>query len=213
MKITKYAHACLGIEVEGAFLVTDPGKYNPLPVASKIDAILITHEHTDHCDIAQIQELRVQHPEVRIITHKAVGDLLAAEQIPHEVLSAGDSVLVQGVRVESVGSQHAVIYKTSPCQNTGFFIADTLYIPGDALHDIPSKKVRVLALPVAGPWMRLADAIDYAKKVQPEIAFPIHDAIYVEAFRNSTVRTWIQKGLEEEGIPFVEMGPGEMFAC
>lgn len=34
----------------------------------------------------------------------------------------------------------------------------------------------VLALPVAGPWCRLSDALHYAIKMKPRAAFPIHEA-------------------------------------
>ena len=59
-------------------------------------------------------------------------------------------------------------------QNTGYMI-DNLCYPGDAFQ-YPDADVDILALPVSGPWMRLKDAIDYAKNINPRIVFSVHDA-------------------------------------
>ena len=34
----------------------------------------------------------------------------------------------------------------------------------------------ILALPVAGPWMRMKEAVEYAELLKPRISFPVHDA-------------------------------------
>jgi len=49
-----------------------------------------------------------------------------------------------------------------------------LFYPGDAYTE-PGKDVEILALPVAGPWCKSADAIAYAIKIKPKKAFPVHD--------------------------------------
>jgi L-ascorbate metabolism protein UlaG (beta-lactamase superfamily) len=58
-------------------------------------------------------------------------------------------------------------------QNTGYMI-DSLCYPGDSFN-MPNKEVDILALPVLGPWMKMKDAIDYAKSIHPRIVFPVHD--------------------------------------
>lgn len=58
--------------------------------------------------------------------------------------------------------------------NTGFLIGGEFFHPGDALDVVP-KNVRVLALPVAGPWLKISEPIDYALKMKPAVCFPIHD--------------------------------------
>ncbi|MCX6731840.1 MAG: hypothetical protein NTX55_02540, partial [Candidatus Parcubacteria bacterium] len=57
-----------------------------------------------------------------------------------------------------------------------YFIANRLFYPGDAFTN-PRKQVEILALPVAGPWTRLLDAIDYALEIKPKTCFPVHDGI------------------------------------
>ena len=60
--------------------------------------------------------------------------------------------------------------------NTGYLIANKLFYPGDAFTN-PNRPIEILALPVAGPWMKLAEAIDYALVLKPKICFPVHDGI------------------------------------
>ena len=73
------------------------------------------------------------------------------------------------------------------------------------------SKIDILALPIAGPWMKIKDAIDYAKIIKPRITFPVHDA-YIHDWA-----TFIWRGpenfLKEAGIGFekLELGKEEEF--
>lgn len=212
MKITKCAHSTLFIETEGVGILTDVGSWTPPIHVSSIDVLLITHEHADHCDITKIQMLIAQHPTMQIVTHAGVGALLENAGIVFTQIEAGERIEVRGVSIESCGTDHAIIYgDTSPCRNTGFFIADTLYIPGDALHDVPPRQVQILALPTGGPWMKVSDAIDYAKQLKPEIVIPIHDAMYTEEVRASSISRWIGAPIENAAIRFVNLQNGETY--
>jgi L-ascorbate metabolism protein UlaG (beta-lactamase superfamily) len=210
MKITKYSHACLLVEVNGVSIITDPGSWNKTPDATAIDAILITHEHGDHCDIGQIKEMLARCPNARIITHESVGKQLAEEGLKYEVIESGATIDVNGVSIQSFGTAHACIYgDVSPCRNTGYLINAELFAPGDALHDVPPQGVRVLALPTGGPWMRISEAIDYAKRVQPKIVFPIHDAMYIEEYRSGLMTRLVGGNLDAVGIKYTDLAPGE----
>lgn len=210
MKITKFAHSCLLIEVDGTKILTDLGSWNPeVPDVSGLDAVLITHEHQDHFDIEKLKALLAQNEDVKVITHVAVGEKLREAGIDYQNIEPGERIEVKGVSVESCGSDHAIIYGTTPpCRNTGYLIADKFYIPGDALHDTPSKQIEILALPTGGPWMKVAEAIDYAKSLSPKVVIPIHDAIYTEEVRSSSIPRWIGAPIEAAGIKFVNMDNG-----
>ena len=209
MKITKFGHACLLVEANGVTVLTDPGMWNPLPEVKNLDAIVITHEHQDHCDIDQVKALLAKHPNAKVITHAAVGEKLKEQGIAYEVIEPGKSIDVKGVSVESFGTEHAAIYGASPCRNTGFLINGELFVPGDALHDVPSKTVRVLALPTGGPWMKLSEAVDYAKAIKAQIVFPIHDAMYTEMARAGLGSRIVGSFLEGMGMTFVDMAAGD----
>ena len=212
MKISKYGHACLFVEEGGVSLLIDPGSMSTLPTLSKVDAILITHEHGDHMDVEKIKALRAEHPEVQILTQTSVGKILDGEAIANTVINESETVSVGGVSIESLGHNHAIIYgDTPPCVNTGFLIAEKLFVPGDALDVIPTKPVALLALPTSGPWMKLSDAITYALKVKPKFAFPVHDALYIEEVRRGMIPRIVTGHLEQAGITFKDMPDSVLF--
>jgi len=208
MIIKKFAHSCLLIEVDGVKILTDLGSWNPeVPNVSGLNAVLITHEHQDHFDIEKLKVLLSQNEGTKVITHPAVGEKLREAAIEYQSIETGERIEVAGVSVESCGSDHAIIYGTTPpCRNTGYLIADRFYMPGDALHDTPSKQIEILALPTGGPWMKVSEAIDYAKSLKPKIVIPIHDAMYTEEVRESSIPRWFGTPIEAAGIKFVNMG-------
>lgn len=212
MKITKFAHSCLLVEEQGIRILLDPGSWNALPDVPTLDAILITHNHQDHCDTAQIKELLAQFPNAVVYTHQEAGQTLSEAGIPFTEIQNGEIVKIQGVSVESCGTTHAIIYGDMPkCQNTGYLIAEKLYVPGDALHDIPPKPVAVLALPTGGPWMKLSEALEYAKQIAPKVAFPIHDALYTNEYRVAVAARWFGSVLKESNIIFEDLSAGPTF--
>lgn len=208
MKITKYAHSCLLLEVDGVKTLTDLGSWNPeVPEVSDLNVILITHEHADHFDIEKLKTLVSKNPEAKVITHRAVGAKLQEAGIEYMPIESGERIDISGVSIESCGTDHAIIYGSiPPCRNTGYLIADRFYIPGDALHDTPSKQIEVLALPTGGPWMKVSEGIDYAKSLKPKVVIPIHDAMYTEEVRSSSIPRWFGAPIEAAGIKFVNMG-------
>lgn len=209
MKITKFGHSCLLIEEGGLRVITDPGSWNTVPDEENVDCILITHEHGDHLDIDQLQLLLQKNPEAKVVSHSSVGKLLETSNIPHVLITNGESITVKGVSIESFGTKHACFYGDIPdIQNTGYLIAERLFVTGDALHDIPSKPVEILALPCGGPWMRLSEGIDYAKKLNPKIVFPVHDAMYIQKYRDNIIPNVVGKTLESAGIAFRDMTAG-----
>jgi L-ascorbate metabolism protein UlaG (beta-lactamase superfamily) len=180
MKITKFGHCCLLIEENRARILTDPGIYSEKQnEITKIDIVLITHEHSDHFHVESIKEILKSNPKVKIITNTAVGKLLDKENINYQILENGNSLIENGVNLEAFGGKHALIYKAlEPVQNTGYFINNKLFYSGDALTN-PNKPVEILALPVAGPWIKLSEAIDYALALKPKLCFPVHDGILI----------------------------------
>ena len=177
MTLTKLGHCCLIIEDQGLRILTDPGEYTILQNQVKdIDLILITHEHADHLHVESLKIVLENNPKAIIITNHGVGKILAEKGIPHDFLEHGQEKMVNGLKLEGHGDRHADIYETVPVvQNTGYFIGERLFYPGDALYN-PSKPVEILALPVAGVWLKISDSVNYAKIIQPKICFPVHDA-------------------------------------
>ena len=185
MKITKLGHCCLLLEENGVKIMTDPGSFTieVQEQVTELDAILITHEHQDHFHADSVKVLHAKNPNATVITNAAVGKLLKELNIPHTQVGDGESTEVKGTIIEGYGKDHAPIYSAMGLvENTGYMIGNTFYFPGDNFH-APGKPVDVLALPVAGPWMKMSEAIDFAKIVKPRIAFGVHDAMIQPFFR------------------------------
>ena len=177
MKITKLGHCCLLIEENSLRILTDPGNYTveQQSAVQGIDIVLITHEHQDHIHIDSLKTVLVNNPNATVVTNTAVAVLLDRAGIQYRLMKDKEVIETKKVLVEAFEAEHAEIYRTLPrVLNTGFFIADKLFYPGDALIN-PRKPVEVLALPVAGPWIKISEAIDYALEIKPKHAFPVHD--------------------------------------
>jgi L-ascorbate metabolism protein UlaG (beta-lactamase superfamily) len=176
MKIKKFGHCCLLIEKNGLRILTDPGSYSTEQNdVNGVDVILITHEHHDHLHVESLRLILRNNPNAKVITNKTVAAILEKERISFEILEHGEHITIGGVLIEGFGKKHAVIYSSIPqTQNTGYFIGKKLFYPGDAYTD-PQKHIGVLALPVAGPWVKLEDAINYAVTIKPDMCFPVHD--------------------------------------
>ena len=111
--------------------------------------------------------------------HSGDAPLLDEANISYTLVKDGDSFDVQGVKVEGFEYDHEEIHpRLEVVRNTGFLIADHLYYGGDALQ-APKRDIKVLALPVAGPWLRVREAIDFCLEIKPRVAFPVHDGILV----------------------------------
>lgn len=207
MKITKLGHCCLIIEEKGVKIMTDPGAYTILQNEIKgVDFIFITHEHQDHFHLESLKIVLRNNPKAKIITNKSVGKLLDIEKIPYEILENGGAREFGGVHVEGHGEKHALIYSGwKEVENTGYFFAERFFYPGDAFYN-PNKEVEILALPVAGPWMKISEAVDYAKDISPKVCFPVHDA---QLKFNQPTRSVPKAILEPLGINFADILEGD----
>ena len=198
------------LEIEGVRLLTDPGSMSTGEGSViGLDAIIITHEHGDHFHIDSIKTILANNPAAVVISNAAVGELLEKENIPFTRVGDAESTEVKGVKIDGFGKDHAPIYETvGLVENTGFMVAGKFFFPGDSFYD-PQLPVDVLALPMAGPWMKFSEAIDYAKAVKPRLAFPVHDAIYRPEFAAGFNAHMGEALLSPAGITFIALAAGE----
>lgn len=210
MKITKFGQCCLLVEVVGKRILTDPGRFtSEQNVLTDIDIILITHEHADHLHTDSLSVLLSNNPNVTVVTNNSVAALLTEQEITCTVLEGRANMVVKDIYLEAFDGKHEEIFEeVGQVQNTGYFIGETLFYPGDAYTE-PQKPVQVLALPVGGPWCKLADALRYAIAVSPEKAFPVHDWL-MNKEGMELVHTIAEAQLTSRGIEFVKMGNGEV---
>lgn len=199
MKITKLGHCCLIIEDQGKRILTDPGIYTIAQNdVTGIDFVLITHEHGDHLHIDSLKQILKNNPTLKIITNSAVGKILASEQIAFELVEHGQSGQFGPFLIEGHGTKHAEIFEEyGQVLNTGYFINNKLFYPGDALYN-PGKPVDTLAFPTPGSWSNTKESIAYVLELKPKKAFPVHDGMFkTTTFLYSTFNTIIPpKGIE-----------------
>ncbi len=175
MRITKFGHACVRIEHDGQVLVLDPGSFTEREAIDGATAVLITHEHADHVD-----EGHLRATDAPIFTIQAVVDRLPADLVERATVVAPGTSFDAGLPVTSVGELHAVIHPSFPrFDNSGFLVTAgdaTIYHPGDSF-ELPATPVDVLCAPVSGPWLKLAEILDFGKAVGAPQTLAIHDRL------------------------------------
>jgi L-ascorbate metabolism protein UlaG (beta-lactamase superfamily) len=210
MRLTKYTHACVRIENGDDSVVIDPGMWSEPAALEGAAAGLVTHEHGDHVDAELLKAAQTGNPQLPVFTVDSVVAQLAEAGVTAQSVAVGDTFSVAGFDVGVVGGEHAEIYDGLPgCANVGFVVTtkgegEAVYHPGDSVF-VPDVAVGTLLVPVSGPWLKLAEAIDFVRAVKPGRALPIHDALLSDAGLGLVDR-WIDK---HGGADYSRLAPGE----
>ncbi|WP_042418038.1 MBL fold metallo-hydrolase [Streptacidiphilus anmyonensis] len=177
MRITKFGHACIRLEHDGTTVVIDPGVFTDPAALDGADAVLITHEHVDHFEEGRLRAALEADPGLRVWTNSAVAAQLDGQARRVTVVGEGDAFDVNGLEVSVHGEWHAVIHPEIPqVRNVGFLLGGRLFHPGDAFT-VPPRPVDTLLLPIAAPWSKVSETIDYVRAAGPRQAVPVHDAV------------------------------------
>ncbi len=196
MRITKFTHSCVRIETGDAALVIDPGIWSEPTALERCDAVLVTHQHSDHIDVRHLAGLNLP-------VYAPAG--AAIDDLDFVAVSPGQTFTAAGVPVRAVGGNHARVYGDAlPCPNVGYILGEGLYHPGDALH-VPEEPVRTLLVPMQASWLKLAEAIDFVRALAPERCFGIHDGQINDRGLSAT-NAWLAG---EGGGAYRWLSPGE----
>jgi L-ascorbate metabolism protein UlaG (beta-lactamase superfamily) len=176
MRIVKFGHSCVRLEKDGRTLVIDPGAFSELESADAADGVLLTHEHVDHFDAE-----RLRRTDAPIFTGARTAEAVIAEapDLAGRITTVGhgDSFQVVGFAVSAHGEHHALIHSDIPrVANTAFLVDGEVFHPGDSFTPPPAR-VPTLLMPLNAPWMRLSEAIDFARRHSGGRAVAIHDGL------------------------------------
>lgn len=198
--VTRITHSCHLVEIGGRTFLTDPwfstkpGYYPGEPVAIDIadlptlDAVLISHAHYDHCDLATFAAYRDR--SVPIFAPSTVVDAARQHGFTDVTgLEPWNAVDVGGVTITATPAQHGVPEVTFVLRagsDAVYFAGDTLYIP--ELDEIPERlgHINLALLPTNGLQIRPANdrqvvmnaeqAAQLTSVLRPELAVPHHYA-------------------------------------
>lgn len=213
MTIKKYLHSCLLVEENGKRLLIDPGTFSFIEgkLTSKdigpVDLILFTHKHTDHLDLDALKELLAMN-KAPIVSHLDVGREIEKMGLSYERIEAGEKWEAEGFTIEAFSAPHDPIPSEIP-HNLAYRINARLLHPGDSLSVEKIKKIEILALPTAAPWLRAVDMLEFARKLSPKVAIPIHDAFLKDFFVERMYPNVFGPRLSESGIEFRPLSPTE----
>lgn len=207
MKVIKYSHACVRVEHEGAVLVVDPGVWSEAEEAlDGVDAVLLTHEHVDHVDAEKLADALAKRPQATVYSHPAVLEKYAAQwQGLAVAVQSGESFHAAGLPVRAFGGLHAMVHPEIPqVPNLGFLIDESLYHPGDSF-DLPGDaEVETLFVPVSGPWLKVAESIEFVRAIRPRRVYALHDCLDSERSAGLVDHHLSAKS----GCPYERLTPG-----
>lgn len=191
MKLTKFTHACVRLERDGAVLVLDPGSFSEVDEAMDgADAVLITHEHADHIAEEKIVSALQENAALELYAPAGVASGLRAKLNDDDgarvhTAEPETGFSVAGFDVLTFGGQHALIHPHLPIvANVGYLIDGKVYHPGDSFTVPHGVEVQTLLVPVHAPWSKTAEVIDFVASVRAAKAFQIHDALLNETGLN-----------------------------
>jgi len=183
MQVTHFGHSCVLLDTgspgAGARLLFDPGQFSAgFEEVRDLDAILITHQHFDHLDAARLPALVEANPRATLVVGPGSAEETGKLGLAAELVAPGDTLTLGGAEVAVVGGEHAVIHPSVPVPpNVGYVVGDgAFYHPGDALF-VPERRIDVLGLPTAAPWLKSGEAVDFLRAVAPRVAVPIHQGL------------------------------------
>ncbi|WP_331436121.1 MBL fold metallo-hydrolase [Gordonia sp. w5E2] len=212
MEITHFGHSCVLVELDGTRILFDPGTMSHgFEGLTGLDAILITHQHPDHCDVGRLPNLVGENPQAIRIADPQTAAQLNSDDVAGEWTAAlaGGQVGVGAVTARFTGGRHAVIHPEIPVVDNVAYVLGTATAPGRFMHPgdsfyIPFEQIDVLALPSAAPWMKLSESVDYLRAMAPRVAVPIHQAVLSDA--GTSVHYARLQEMKDPGTEFVVLG-------
>lgn len=178
-------HSGFLISSESKKIAIDP--YNISDNVPKVDLILITHSHYDHCSIKDINKIKKSGTTV-VIPADAQSKITRVEDVNMQIIEPGDELTFGNTKVEAIPAYN-VKKEFHPKREgwMGFIIKlkeVIVYHSGDS-DKIPEMRNLtgygkhgnefIALLPVSGKYvMDAEEAADVASMISPDLAIPMH---------------------------------------
>ena len=179
--------------IEGTVSVKDIGP---------VDAILLSHEHSDHYFPEALKAFCAMKP-TKIIAPKWLAPKLKEEGLTCQVIEEGDTLKAAGFSIEAFESAHERLPSQGP-GHLGFMINSKLFYPGDSFSIQSVENCEAMALPISGPFLTLVDALEYAHLIGPTKVIPVHDGI-LKDFYLERIHHQCKEYLAEKEIEFLPL--------
>jgi len=208
MRITKFGHSCVRLEHDGQVVVVDPGGFTEPEAVDGATAVLVTHQHPDHLDVAKLRAAAAPVYTIEAVRSQiAEEDPGVAERVT--VVSPGQQ-FDAGLPVTAVGELHAVIHEDLPrFYNSGYLVdvgSTRVFHPGDSFTP-PGGPIDVLFLPVHAPWSKISEVIDYGRSAGATRAVAIHDGLLNENGLGVVGRS-LDQLLGDRDVAYERLEPG-----
>lgn len=190
-------------------IVLDPGEFTEPEAVDGATAVLVTHEHPDHYSADHLRRANSPVFTIAAVAAKIRAD--APDVAEHLRVVAPGQQFDVGVPVQAVGDKHAVIHpELKRFDNSGYLLdigGWLVFHPGDALTP-PGREIDVLLLPVSAPWLKVSEAIDFAREVSAPTNLAIHDMVYSE-IGLGIVDGQLERFLGQRGQSYLRRASGE----
>ena len=193
VKLTWLGHDAFRIE-DGQVIYIDPYEINE---GVKADVILISHEHDDHCSIADLK--KVVTPNTVLVAHAQSKNELAKLHVKEiKIAKPGDKLTLGSVTVEAVPAYNTnkfrepgKVFHPKEDGKLGFIVTVKgvrIYHAADTDHITEMKDMApdIALLPVSGTYVMTAkEAAEATASIKPKVAIPMHYASIVGSVKDA----------------------------
>jgi L-ascorbate metabolism protein UlaG (beta-lactamase superfamily) len=172
MKVTRYFQSCLLVEDGDVRVILDPSANDAdnFDNFGKLDAVIYTHEHSDHFD----PELTAKFADAGVKVYANASTAKQMKSPPSKVVTDGLKWDINGMSVEAKELPHCLMVDGSTSvQNTGYLLAGKFFHPGDGV-ELEGFSAEVAAVPITGPDISLKDSFVFSRNLSAKLVIPIH---------------------------------------